>query len=71
MNIKHFTHPSVDGYLGLFCFLAIVNNKHGCAGMFVACEPRPLQVCTQEWCNWVIWWFYFQYSEDFPYCFPH
>lgn len=26
MNIKHFTHPSVDGYLGLFCFLAIVNN---------------------------------------------
>lgn len=26
MNIKHFTHPFVDGYLGLFCFLAIVNN---------------------------------------------
>ena len=26
-------------------------------------------VCTQDWNCWAIWWFYFYFSRDSPYCF--
>ena len=29
-----------------------------------------IQIHAQEWDFWIIWQFYFQFSEEIPYCFP-
>ena len=64
-------HLSVDGYLGSFHVLAIVNSAAmniGCVYIF------EFQFCPRyvprEWGCWIICQVICQFSEEPPYCFP-
>ena len=51
-----FIHSSVDGYLGCFHVLAVVNNTAVYIGMHVF---LPTMFFSQEWDFWNIWKLYF------------
>lgn len=61
-----FTRPSVSGHLG--CCLAVVDA----AAVALGCLPPPdcvsLWMFAQQWVCWVMWWFYFSFSEDTSAC---
>ena len=56
-----FTHSFVDGYLGYFCILAIINNAAmNFGGMYLfelVFYFFSFQIYTQQWNCWVIWQF--------------
>ena len=63
-------HLSVDGHLGCFHVLAIINSAVMNTGVHVTFRSGFLGVYAQEWDCWVIWQFYFQFFKEFPQCSP-
>ena len=66
-----FIHSSVNGYLGCFHVLAIVNS----ASMNIVVHVSFSIMVTSEhmlsqWDCWVLWQFSSQFSKDTPYCSP-
>ena len=49
-----FIHSSVDGYLGCFHGLAILNSATMTIGVHVSLNYSFLQVYAQEWACWVM-----------------
>ena len=54
-----FIHSSVNGHLGCFHVLAIVNGAAMNNGTYVSFSVLVSSGYTPEWDCWVIWWFYF------------
>ena len=71
MNYSFLIHSSVDGHLGYFHALAIVNcAAMNIGGTRVSFNSGFLGVYAQHWDFWVIWQFYFQFFKESPHCSP-
>ena len=65
-----FTHSSVDGYLGCFYILAIVNSAAVNIGMHVSYQISVFAwIYTKEWNCWIILYFYLFIYSIFIYLF--
>ena len=63
-------HSSVDGHLGCFHVLPIINSAVMNTGVYVSFKSGFLHVYAQEWDCWVMWPFYFQFFKESPHCSP-
>ena len=73
MYLSFLIHSSVDGHLGYFHVLAIINSALMNIGVHVSlCEEHThsLSVYAQQWDCWVIRQFYFQIFKEYPHCSP-
>ena len=61
MYHSFFIHLSVDGHLGCFHVLAIINSAVMDIGVHMSLRVNSgfLRVYAQQWDCWVIWQFYF------------
>lgn len=62
-------HPSVDTWVDSVFYLlpkmllGTWDHSHCFKKWFIF-----LWLCTQKWDGWIIWWFYFWFVEEPPYC---
>ena len=56
-----FIHSSVDGHLGCFHVLTIVNSAATNTGVHVSFRIRVFvfRIYAQEWDRWILWQLYF------------
>ena len=75
MYQNFFIHSSVDGHLGCFHVLIIVNSAavnigvHVSFSVFISSGYQRNGI-SQKWDCWVIWWFYSQLFKESPYRLP-
>ena len=73
MYIVHFGYPFIYQWIfALFWLLATVNSPAVNMLHTYLLDPQ-LQffwVCTQTWKFWIMWFFYLEFFENAPYCFP-
>ena len=60
MYVPHVLYPSVNGHLGCFHVLAIVNSAAvNMGGACIFLNYSFVWIYTQEWDCWVVWQLYF------------
>ena len=70
MNHIFFIHSSVNGHLGCFHVLVIVNSAAVNTGVHVFFRTGFLWLHAQKCDCWFIWQFYFQFFKEPLYCSP-
>ena len=70
MYHSFFILSCVDGHLGCFHVLAIVNSAAMSTGVHVSFAFAFFKLNAQEWYCWVVWWFYSQFLKKTPYYLP-
>ena len=64
MHHVFFIHSSVDGHLGCFHVLTVINSAALNIGVHLSLNSGFLSVYAQQWDCWVIRQFYFQFLRN-------